>query len=102
MHVITMHLYSLEPDFNVGDELREDVTVSIDETEEARMAAVRKLLGGEEDAMAGVEKHPAVRLFRRLDAAAPGGIGYMVAAQLHDTQGNIIMPVPLRRRDAAS
>lgn len=78
-----MHKWSLRGSGNEmlpDEEVARDVIVRVAGTERARLTAMRRLLGGREDASA-YGPHDTV-LFRRLDPTAPGGIGYMVSAQL--------------------
>lgn len=57
-----------------------DVSAGVDGTEESQLDAVRKLLGGAEDATG--EGPDGAMLFRRLDRDAPGGVGWMVSGRL--------------------
>lgn len=91
MHTLRMHRFSLTESYGIADTLDDDVSVTVAETEGARIREVRELLGGTEDAMAYSEAHETL-MFRRLDATAPGGVGYMVAAQLFDSSNVKLVP----------
>lgn len=84
---VMMHKWTLDAGENPDVLVAENVLVQIDwsEGEVARLAivraAIRKLLGGREDASAEAPAGGAT-LFRRLDPNAPGGVGWMVSGQL--------------------
>jgi hypothetical protein len=93
MRTLKMHVYALRQDLTPAQVLKENITLAVEDAEASRMAAVRKELGGLEDAQAWNVKHQ-VMLFRRLDPSAPGGVGRMVAAQILTPNGRVLRPGP--------
>lgn len=90
---IVMHKWSLrrqEGDIKefLDEEIENDVIVRVAGTEKARLTAMRKFLGGMEDASAPGPDETIV-VFRRLDPSAPGGIGYAVSAQLFNERPTV-------------
>jgi hypothetical protein len=98
MHTLVMSKWTMNDQMGPVTLLVLDSRVEIDDSEAARLGAMRELLGGAEDA-AEVTEDGRIILFRRLDLAAPGGIGFMVTAQLFDEDGDALHPVPPTKKE---